>query len=235
MGNANAHLLVYSTSGITSVEKVCRELKMAAILKILKYQTQLQFDLRYEKVVPNYAMKSIFHDDDVTDDVTGWLKVGPLYSFINEITTCFMITKIRAKISSLNFLYIGIRRLWLHLYKHVFMTSLMKCVATWKWRPFWKSWNIKHSCNITSVINTPSQIMPKNYTCQTKISMSNIFRDSRSKVNVIGLLGDIISNTITVEMVTTSIMSRCDFENSQISAKTNCWRRGWWYNVPHSS
>ena len=33
---------------------------MAAILKILKYQTQLQFDLRYEKIVPNYAKKSFF-------------------------------------------------------------------------------------------------------------------------------------------------------------------------------
>ena len=32
-----AIFLVYSTSGITSGEKVCRELKMAAILKILKY------------------------------------------------------------------------------------------------------------------------------------------------------------------------------------------------------
>ena len=32
-----AIFLVYSTSGITSVKKVCRELKMAAILKILKY------------------------------------------------------------------------------------------------------------------------------------------------------------------------------------------------------
>ena len=29
--------LVYSPSGITSGKKVCRELKMAAILKILKY------------------------------------------------------------------------------------------------------------------------------------------------------------------------------------------------------
>ena len=29
--------LVYSTSGITSGKKVCRDLKMAAILKILKY------------------------------------------------------------------------------------------------------------------------------------------------------------------------------------------------------
>ena len=33
---------------------------MAAILKILKYQTQLQFDLRYEKIVPIYAQKSFF-------------------------------------------------------------------------------------------------------------------------------------------------------------------------------
>ena len=32
-----AILLVYSPSGITSDKKVCRELKMAAILKILKY------------------------------------------------------------------------------------------------------------------------------------------------------------------------------------------------------
>ena len=81
--------LVYSTSGITSGKKVCRELKIAAILKILKYQTQLQFDLRYEKIVSNYAKKKYFHDDDVIDDVTGGLKVGPLYSFINEITTFF--------------------------------------------------------------------------------------------------------------------------------------------------
>ena len=44
-----AIFLVYSTSGITSGIKVCRELKMAAILKILKYYTQLQFDLRYER------------------------------------------------------------------------------------------------------------------------------------------------------------------------------------------
>ena len=55
-----AIFLVYSTSGITSSKKVCRELKMAAILKILKYWTQLQFDLRYEKIVPNYAKNKIF-------------------------------------------------------------------------------------------------------------------------------------------------------------------------------
>ena len=53
----------------------------------------------------------------------GGLKVGPLYSFINEITTFFMITYKRAKISSLNFLCMGIMSLWLQLY--IFMTSLM--------------------------------------------------------------------------------------------------------------
>ena len=55
----------------------------------------------------------------------GGLNVGPLYSFIYEITTFFMITKKRAKISSLNFLCICIMRLWLQLYKYMFMTLLM--------------------------------------------------------------------------------------------------------------
>ena len=83
-----AIFLVYSTSGITSAEKVCRDLKMAAILKILKYQTQLQFDVRCEKIVPNYAIKSVFNDDDVTDDVTDWPKIRPsifLYKWNNNI------------------------------------------------------------------------------------------------------------------------------------------------------
>ena len=44
---------------------------MAAILKMSKYQTQLQFDIKYEKIVPNYDRKSIFHGDDVIDDATG--------------------------------------------------------------------------------------------------------------------------------------------------------------------
>ena len=55
----------------------------------------------------------------------GGPKVGPLYSFIYEITTFFMITKQRAYISSLNFLCICTMRLWLQLYKYIFMTSLM--------------------------------------------------------------------------------------------------------------
>ena len=55
-----AIVLVYWTSGITSDKKVCRELEMAAILKIVNYWTQFQFDLRYEKIVPNYAQKVVF-------------------------------------------------------------------------------------------------------------------------------------------------------------------------------
>ena len=54
----------------------------------------------------------------------GGLKVGPLYSCINEITI-FMITKQQAKISSLNSLCICIIKLWLQLFEYIFMTSLM--------------------------------------------------------------------------------------------------------------
>ena len=79
-----AIFLVYSTSGITSGKKVCRELKMAVILKILKYWTQLQFDLRYDKIVPNYA-KNVFYGDDVIDDVTGWPQSFSLYSWLGEV------------------------------------------------------------------------------------------------------------------------------------------------------
>ena len=52
-----AILLVSSTSSITSGKKVCSDLKMASILKILKYETQLHFELKYEKIIPNYASK----------------------------------------------------------------------------------------------------------------------------------------------------------------------------------
>ena len=79
---------VYSTSGITSGKKVCRELKLAAILKILKYLTQLQFDFRYEKIVPDYAKEKYFHDNDVIDGVTGWPQSRPsifIYKLNNNI------------------------------------------------------------------------------------------------------------------------------------------------------
>ena len=55
----------------------------------------------------------------------GSLKVGPLYSSINRITTFFVITRTRAKISPLQFLCVSIITFWLHLYRNIFMTSLM--------------------------------------------------------------------------------------------------------------
>ena len=36
-----------------------------------------------------------------------------------------------------------------------------KFVASSKWRPFWKIWNIKHSFNLNSHMIRSSQIMPK--------------------------------------------------------------------------
>ena len=125
VGNEHGYFVIYSTSGITSANKVCRELKMAAILNVLKYQTQFPFDLRYEKIVLNYVAKSIFMMMTASMTSQDGLKVGPLYYFINEITTFFMITKKRAKILSLNFLCIGIMSLWLQSYRYTFMTPLM--------------------------------------------------------------------------------------------------------------
>ena len=55
-----AVFVAYSTSGVTSRKTFRRELKMAAILKMSKYQIQLQFDISNEKIVPNYARKNIF-------------------------------------------------------------------------------------------------------------------------------------------------------------------------------
>ena len=43
------------------------------------------------------------------------------------------------------------------------ITSGKKFVASSKWRPFWKFWNIKHSFNLTSDMKRSSQIMPKKY------------------------------------------------------------------------
>ena len=36
-------------------------------------------------------------------------------------------------------------------------------------------------------------------------------------------------------MMTASIMSHCDFEILRFLLKTYCWRRWWWYLVPHAS
>ena len=53
--------------------------------KKMKYWTELQFGLIYEKIVPNYAPPNFFHGDDVIDDVTGWPQSFPLYSCLREV------------------------------------------------------------------------------------------------------------------------------------------------------
>ena len=96
--------------------------KIGQILKLIYLRQYLSYSLRHEKIVPNYAKKYFHYAKKVfslcqksvfmmmTSSMTsqGGLKIGPLYYFINEIKTFFMITKQRAKISSLNFLCICI-------------------------------------------------------------------------------------------------------------------------------
>ena len=57
VGNAPGYLTGIFNFRYNFREKRFVELNMATILKILKYQTQLQSGLRYEKIVPNYAKK----------------------------------------------------------------------------------------------------------------------------------------------------------------------------------
>ena len=112
-------------NGYNFRNKICRELKMGAILKILKYYTQLQFVIKYEKIVPNHDKNMCFSwwwRHRWRHRVASNRPSIFLYKWNNYF---FMITKNRAKISSLNLLCIGIMRLWLHFYKSIFMTSLM--------------------------------------------------------------------------------------------------------------
>ena len=47
--------------------------------------TQLQFGFGYEKDVSDYAKISIFHDDDVIDDLIRWPQSFPPYSCLVEV------------------------------------------------------------------------------------------------------------------------------------------------------
>ena len=58
---------------------------MAAIQKMLRYYTQLQFDLNYDTIVLNYVGNDIFMEMTSSMTSYGGLEVGRLYSFINEI------------------------------------------------------------------------------------------------------------------------------------------------------
>ena len=98
---------------------------MAVILEKAKYKTQLQFDRRNEKIIPNYARKNIFIV--MTSSMTSHndLKVVSLYPFMNDKIAFFMITEERTKISSSNLVYICIIALRICVYKRSWNASLM--------------------------------------------------------------------------------------------------------------
>ena len=93
-----AIFLVNSTSGITSCKKSLSRIQNGehfenfGILNIASIWPQIW------KERPKLCQKSIFLMMTSSMTSQGGLKVGPLYSFINEIKTFFMITKKRAKI-----------------------------------------------------------------------------------------------------------------------------------------
>ena len=82
-----AIFVAYLKSDIAYGKKFRRDLKMVVILKMSKYNAQLQNDNRNKKIIPNYARKN-FHGDDVIDDVTEWPQISHsifLYGWKNNI------------------------------------------------------------------------------------------------------------------------------------------------------
>ena len=71
-----AIFLVYSTSVITSGKNFYRDFEMLNTASILH---------QIWKGRPKLCQKSIFHDDDVIDDVTGWPQSFPLYSCLEVV------------------------------------------------------------------------------------------------------------------------------------------------------
>ena len=70
---------------------------MAAILKMSKYKTQLQFDIRNEEIFPNHARKNIFIVMTSLMTSQSDPKVVSLYSFMNDKMTFFMITEVEQR------------------------------------------------------------------------------------------------------------------------------------------
>ena len=120
-----AIFLLYSTSGIISGKKSLSRAQNGGHFENFEIFNTASIWPQIWKGRPKFSKRSIFMMMTSSMTSQGGLKVGPLYSFINEIITFFVITKKQAKISSQNFLCIGIVRLWLHFCKYIFMTSLI--------------------------------------------------------------------------------------------------------------
>ena len=120
-----AIFLVYSTSGITCSKKSLSRAQGGGHFENFEILITASIWPQAWKDRPKLCQNFFFMVMTSSMTSQGGLKVGPLYSFINEIITFFMITKQRVKISSLNFLCICIIRLWLQLYEYIFMTPFM--------------------------------------------------------------------------------------------------------------
>ena len=84
VGNAHGYLsCIINFRYNFQSKKVCRA-QNGGHFENLKYQTQLQSDLRYEKIILNYA-KKVFYGDVVIDDVTRWPQSFSLYSCLREV------------------------------------------------------------------------------------------------------------------------------------------------------
>ena len=81
VGNANGYLSGIFHFRYNFRQKVYRELKMAAILKTSKFLTHLQFDLRYETIVPNDAKKGFFMVMTSSMTSQGGFKVSFIFRF----------------------------------------------------------------------------------------------------------------------------------------------------------
>ena len=117
--------LVYSTSCVASGKKSLSRAHNGGHFENFEISNTASIWPQIWKDRPKLCQKSIFMMMTSSMASQGGLKVGPLYSFINEITTFFTITYERAKISSLNFPCIGIMSFRLQLHECIFMTSLM--------------------------------------------------------------------------------------------------------------
>ena len=118
--NAHGYL-----SGITSGKKSLSRAQNSGHFENFEILNTASIWPQIWKDRPKLCLKSIFMMMNSSMTSQGGLKIGLLYFFINEIITFFMITKQRAKISSLNFLCICFIRLWLQLYEYIFMMSLI--------------------------------------------------------------------------------------------------------------
>ena len=76
--------LVYRTSGITSGKKSLLRPQNGGHFENFEILNTASFWPQIWKDRPKLGQRSIFHGDDVIDDVTGWLQSCPLYSYIGQ-------------------------------------------------------------------------------------------------------------------------------------------------------